>query len=387
MKKILKLQCDTCNRTIDKIINVNHYETDKCNITLGCAGRLFPLQYKASADIAVAPEIGTIDWSPRGSNARVVSELPEDQIVTLSTGTSNQLTIAVQVDDLGAGSTLLLPIIIKGDSPKQFRQYTYVREQSFSTISGVETGLEKKTLRYNRTGDTIDTVEVYVDGVKKEMGSDPDQFQINNGSPSSSVPPNTIRFNSEIVVSKQSQVDIVISKYAPAIKKYLPFVRNSKAVNLVGAWNDIRFIERFQEGKNEWVRYMTYTCDLSKITDLPLNSHFTLADSISVPPINAVLPASAGAFLLARPPFSAIDRCHNVIIPFNTISERDHLKFFLEDNKKVIKIVTSAVEEVYPLIKTPPDSKISGVTLIKKQIIGSDSASLLDGKIIVGPDE
>lgn len=387
MKKIIKFVCDTCNRNIDKILNVNHYETDKCNITLGCIGRLNPVQYKSSADIAVAPEIGTVDWRARNTSVSLAKELPDAEFINLSTGADNQLTLAVQVEDFGAGSTVLLPVIVKGDKPKDFRQYTFVKEQNFSTISGVETGLEKKTLRFNRFGDSIDMVEVFLNGVKLEVGNLPNQFQISNGSESSLIPPNTIKFNSEVQVVGQTQVDIVVSKFQPSVKRYLTFVRNSGSSTLEGAWDGIRFIEKFQEGPNEWARFMTYTCDLNALDAIPLNSQFTIGASIEIPFINAAFQVNRGFFVLARAPYSSIDKRHNVIIPLETISERDHLKYFVEDNKRVIKIVETAVEEVYPLLKTPPESKIDGVNLIKRQLAGSDPAHELDGNIVIGPDE
>lgn len=387
MKKILKLACDTCNRQIDKIVNVNHYQPDKCDITLGCLGRLQPIQYKNSADIAVAPALGIVDWRPRNTTVTQPAALQEETFLSLATGAANQLTLAVAIDDFGPGTNILLPITIKGDSSKEFRQYTFVREQNFNTISGVETGLEKKTLRFNRFGDSIDLVEVYLNGVKLEIGTEPGQFQINNGTANSPVPPNTIKFNENIIVNRQTQVDVVVSKYQPETKRYLRFVRNSASLTLGGAWDDIRFVEKFQEGKNEWVRYMTFTCDLDALEAIPINSQFTIGNAIEVPFINTSLPISAGFFVLAQPPFTSVDRKHNVIIPLTTISDRDHLKYFIEDDKRIIKIVDTSVEEVYPLLKTAPESKINGVALIKTQIPGSDNTQSLDGNIIIGPDE
>lgn len=385
MKKILKLQCNTCDRTIDKIIDLTHYQTDKCDITLGCVGRLYPLQYKNSADIATSPEVGITDWRPRGARAILANELVSDNYISLSTGANNQITLGVMMDDPGVGARISVPILVSDSVPKTFRQYSFIKDQNFSTVSGVESGLEKKTLRFAIDGPDPDQVEVFVNGVKKEQGNDPDQFTVGTSSPSSNVPPNTIKFNTEIDISSRTQIDIAVSKVGETEMSYLYFFRNDSQSERSGAWEGISYAEKFNEGTSNWQQLILFSCDVKNLISIPLNSLFTLGYVLQTD--TSAIPLSAGYFLLALDPFSNVDRCHNVVIPLSTISERDHLKFYVDANKKVIKIVSSAVQPIYPLLRTPPSSKFEGVKRITTSIPGTRSDESFDGNIVIGPDE
>ena len=386
MKKILKLQCDTCDRKIDKIIDLKRYDTDKCTITLGCAGRLSPIEYKSTADITVATKAGVLDWIPRNLPISKYQELKSETFISLSSGVSNQLTLVVKSEDFGPGSFIRVPINLKGDVPKPFRQYTFIMDKPFISISGVESGQEKKTLRFNKPDESFDIVEVYVNGVKREFGEDLNQFKFYSGNVESRIPPNTIMFNSRIVPNGAAQVDVIVSKYVKAVTKKLTFTRNSSALNLDGSWNNILFVDKFRHGPNVWERLLTFTCDLSFL-DIPLNSIFTVGPVIEISSINSVAPISDAFLLLSNPPYTEIDRKHNLVVPLSTISDRDYFKYYIENEKRAVKVISTAAQEVFPLLKTPPESKISGINLIKTAIKGSQDATRFDSTTIVGPDE
>lgn len=386
MKKILKLQCDTCDRKIDKIVDLKRYDTDKCTITLGCVGRLSPVEYKSTANITVATKAGVSDWIPRNSQVSEYHELKSETFINLASGVNNHLTLAIKSEDFGPGSFIRVPINLKGDVPKPFRQYSFMMDKPFTSISGVESGQEKKTLRFNKPDESFDIVEVYVNGVKWEYGEKLNQFKFYSGNNESRIPPNTIVFNSRIVPNGRAQVDVIVSKYVQTIVKKLTFTRNSSAQNLFGAWSDILFVDKFKHGPNVWERLLLFTCDLSTL-DIPLNSIFTIGHVIEIPSINSVAAISDAFMLLSNPPYSQVDRKHNVVVPLSTISDRDYLKYTSENDKRNIKVISSAEEEIFPLLKTPPESKISGINLIKTAIKGSQDATRFDSTTIVGPDE
>lgn len=369
MKKYLRLSCSVCKREIDKLVDLTHFAPDKCTITLGCEGRLQPVEYRSSGGIATTPEIGVTDWRPRGSKTIESLDIAEPDLINLETGTLKQLTLAVPRATVPAeGETMTLVFNVKSDAPKAYRQYVYRKEGSFTTISGIESGLEKKTLRFTAFGTNPDQVEVYVNGVKREQGTGPDDYQIYDGTDASAAPPNTILFNTILDSQSTTQVDVVISKEAQASTVELSFIRQGDESRAsTGAWENVSYVERFVGGV--WKKYYLFVLDLGNI-GIPLNS-ILFPQSID------------GFFLMARKPYSQLDRYTDVVVLLQGQSEADFIKYFVENKQTTAKITSTALQTFFPPLRV---TKFTVEKTIRTAIAGVEEQLVVDGRVITGPD-
>jgi hypothetical protein len=373
MKKYLRLTCTTCKRSIDKLVDLTHYTPDQCTITLGCEGRLQPIAYISSAGIAVAPEIGITDWRPRGSSITDNIASTDPILIDLGTGSLKQLVIAVPsftepVDD----ATVDLTFSLKADAPKAYRQYVFRKEGSFTTISGIESGLEKKALRFSAYGVDPDVVEVFVNGVKREPGTDPADYQLYDGTSTSVSPPNTILFNTAIDQTGIAQVDVIVSKEQSASTRTLTFKRNKSDESrlALGAWENVSYIEWLWE--TTWRKFYLYTLDLSTVTSIPLNS-------ILVPEVS-----SEAVLLLARKPYTQLDRYTNVLIPLSDMSaERDYIKYYAVDSITTARVTDTSIIPIFPPLRV---GKFNIEKTIKTPTVGIEEQLIFEGRVIIGPD-
>lgn len=387
LKRYVHYSCTVCKRTIDKIVDNARVTPDRCTITLSCQGRLVPLDYRSDAQIATAPEIGLIDWAPRLRPFVANSALQPETFVDTSTGSYQQLVLGVPLSVAPAdGSTATLNLEVRSDTPKDFRQYTFRLETTFTTVGGVESGVDKKTLRYTATGMNPDLVEVYLNGVKLEQGLGADNYQIYDGSVSSLVPPNTILFNSAVSLPGVAQVDVVVSKAVVAQFSTIEFAHNTDndARLSTGAWENVDYIERFDG--TTWTKFYLYTCDMLNNPDLRLNT-LLIPSSLTVDSTLTPLSGSGSnkpCFLLARQPYSAVDRYLDVFINLDTFSvERDYLKYVVVDGAPALMVTTTAASTFFPPSRP---SKFNQELTIKTAIAGVSEQVIIDGATIVGPD-
>ena len=99
------------------------------------------------------------------------------------------------------------------------------------------------------------------------------------------------------------------------------------------------------------------------------------------------IPLGRGAFLLARAPYSILDRYLNLYIPLDGLSiDRDYLKFSLIDKTATLQATKTAIATCYPPFRILPDAKFSAEKTLKRQISGVSNQITIDGSIIVGPD-
>lgn len=372
MKRYLRLSCTNCLRSIDKLVDITHYAPDQCTITLGCEGRLLPVGYLSSGNIAVAPEIGVTDWRPRGASVTTTTSIAPPTLVDLATGTLNQVVIAVP----GVPSeqvTYELTFSVKNDTPKTYRQYIFRQEGAFSTISGVESGLEKKALRFTAFGSDPDVIDVYVNGVKRNEGTDPEDYQLYDGTGTSVAPPNTISFNTPIEQAGVVQVDVVVSKEQTSATINLTFKRNKQdeSRTALGAYENIDYVDRLVG--TGWRRYYLFTLDLAD-ANIPLNS-------ILLP----VEPDEEALFLLARKPYTQLDRYTTVVLPLANMSEdRDYVKYHANGGSVPIAQVTdTAAVSIFPPLRL---GKFAVERTIKTVTPGVEEQLVVDGKVITGPD-
>ena len=384
MKKFLRLLCNTCKRDIDKIVDLTHYAPDKCIITQGCEGRLYPLEYRSSAGIATAPEVGITDWRPRRSTISQEIRLADVELIDLSTGTKNQLVLAARLSAPPINTdTIVLPLKIKTDTPKTYRQYVFRKEGSFSVVSGVESGLEKKTLRFKTFGTSPDMVEVYVNGVKREQGLEPEDYQLDDGSGSSPIPANTISFNKSIVLSGITQVDVIVSKEQMSTTSSITFKRNKLDESRIktGAWENVGSVKRFIAGA--FADFYLFTCDLDT-AGLTLNTVLTYSGGQIVLSNTQVILAEDVLFLIARKPYSILDRYTTLAIPITSMSEkRDYIKYYTADGIRTARAASTLIETIYPPLQV---EKFSIENTIKTSLSGVAEQIVIDGKVITGPD-
>jgi len=376
VKKYLRLTCTICKRSIDKLVDLTHYAPDECTITLNCEGRLLPIEYRSNAEIAVAPALGVTDWRPRGTK---VFNSPTDtapSLIALETGTLKQLTLGVALaSDPGEGATHNVTFSVRADTPKAYRQYVYRMDQSFDSVAGVESGLEKKSLRFTAYGANPDLVEVYVNGVKRAEGTGTDDYQVYNGS--NGILPNTIKFNSSIVQAGITQVDVIVSKEQASNDITLTFTRNALDESRAGtgAYENVSYVDRFDEtlAAPHLRRYYVFHLDLDTATQLSLNS-ILVSPSTNTDAI----------FLLARSPYSTLDRYTDLVVELSGMDEeRDYIKFYAVNSVTTARVTQTAISTIYPPLTL---GKFAVEKTIKTQLPGVTEQITIDGAVITGPD-
>lgn len=358
MKKYLRLTCTICKRDIDKLVNVTHYSPDRCTITQGCEGRLQPIEYKSSAGIAISPEVGVKDWKPRGSSEIVGTQIAAPTLINLATGEFSQLVVASRLNQQSIGVTFAG----KADSPKAYRSYVFRKEGAFSTIAGIESGLEKKALRFTAYGENPDLVQVFLNGVPQNLYED---YYIADGTNLSIAPPNTIVFTKTIDVAGVTQIDVIVSKDEQSTNYTLVFQRNKsdESRSGTGAYENVSSVNSLSE------ELFLYTLDLSAV-DVPTNT--------------LLVPTEPVKFMLSRKPYTQLDRYTDLQSVFSGVdNDVDYLKLYVENNDVVLKATTTSIQTIFPplrmnkfLVEKPITVKTAGV---EEQLV-------IDGKVITGPD-
>lgn len=375
MKKYLRVACSVCGRSADRLVDNVRFTPDKCSITFRCEGRLFPVEYKSDAGITSVPRVGITDWRPRTTSVVANTGTAEVELIDTSTGDTKQIVLAALLASDPGNSTLTLTLQKRTNAPKAFRQYVYRSEVSFTSVSGVEAGLSKKVLRYSPT----DTVEVYLNGVKLERGTLSENYEIYDGTPTSAVPPNTIRFNEEIALPGVTQVDVIVAPVVAQETSTLVFKRvvQDESRYGTGAWENIGSVDSLSTS-----RYYLFYLDLEDATDLQLNTILIATGSatigISQVQLNNIF------LLLARKPYTHLDRYTTIVVPLSTLSfERDYFKYVAVDSDNRLLVTSTSLEAIYPPLR--PNRFITEKTL-KFVVSGSTDQLVVDGNRIVGPD-
>lgn len=382
MKKYIRLSCTVCKRFTDRLVNDSHYTTDKCTITLKCEGRLFPVQYLSNGEIVSTPVAGVVDWQQRTtsqtskSSSVAVSEL---SFVNTSTGSRGQIVLAIQLSsEPAAGSTFMIKANERVDTPKAYRQYVYRVEEIFASISGVEAGLEKKTLRYTST----DTVEVFLNGVKLANGTGANDFQLYDGTGSNGVPSNTVNFNTAVALSGVTQVDVIVSPAVMVSQVQLTFTRAERIESRVdsGAWENVSYVSIFNGAA--WQKFYLFYLDLAD-TGLKLNTILTISGTGT---LNSTIPVSPSVvkLLLAHAPYKQVDRHTNLFVPLTSLNfDTQYLKYFTDAGKKVLNVTQNCVVPAYPQMVV---TKFKVENTIQVPTPGVTDQVTVDGNVVVGPD-
>lgn len=386
MKKYLRLVCTICGRTIDKQVNNTHAVPDKCVITLKCQGRLIPIEYRSNSEIAVAPATGLTDWYARSKMATSEIAPVEEVLINTSTGTTQQLVLALNLPSAPESTAIAsLNLSVRSDSPKDFQQFVFRFDTTFRTVSGVETSIEKKTLRFTSYGPDPDLVEVYVNGVKAEQGIAPDQYQINLDTPATSaIPPNMVSFNTPISSAGSTQVDVIVSKVVALATRTLTFHKNAgiPARRDTGAWENVESYDRFIGGVTK--RFYLFTCDILNTADLEINTILVPSGDVTVTGTSTPVSQANSYFMLARQPYSMLDRYPDTVVRLDTMSlDRDYFKFHLVGGIATLEIAKTSVTSLYPPARL---QKFVPENTIKTSLAGATEQVTVDGAVIVGPD-
>lgn len=402
MKTYVRLSCTDCNRTKDQHIDLHHYTPDKCTITLGCYGRLFPVDTRSNPTIAVTPITGIKDWVPRnGYNVRpavttfkkrgleidngdVLST--ESNTLSLLTGSLGQMVIAVTPRPGGVLPPYLdISFEVADDTPKDYRAYVYRFSTGiFTTVSGKESGLSGKVLRYNATGTSPDVVEVRVNGVLRSQGTGPDEYQIYT-SPTSPVPPNTILFNTAIDPAGMTQVDVVVTKTSAALVSVVRFTKHTnddESRSGTGAYENVNGVKRFEGGL--WVDYELYTADISS-SGLKIN---TIMVPALVQQSSHLIDYAKTFFVLAARPYKHVDRYYTVVAPFTGFDfAKSQVVKYSSDSQSDVNTITASFNALSGIFPPLVMDLFESEQPILTGLGGVSEQTTVDGGVIVGPDK
>lgn len=386
MKKYLRLTCNVCKRTTDKLVDNTRFAPDRCTITLRCQGRLFPVEYRSDAQITSAPQIGVTDWYPRGSVPTSSTGPAQQLFVDTSTGQFQQLVMGIALPfDPPPGSTATLTLQTRSETPRDFKSFVFRRDTEFSTLSGVEDGLSQKTLKFRVWGTEPDEVQVYLNGVLLQQGTGPGDYQLDDGTPTPPAPSNTIKFNTPILPVGTYQVEVIVAKAQPVTTRDLVFFRNQDddARAGTGAWENVSHISRF-EGSNR--SYYLFTFDIKNNSTLTRNTVLFPVGTVFVDTGVVSQPVSTSDcfFAMSRKPHTKVDRYPDISVFLSDLdSTRDYLKYHEVNGVLSLEVTETALRQHFPpstVVKFNPEATI------KVQVAGEDEQLVVDGKLIVGPD-
>lgn len=390
MKRYVKLQCGVCDRTRDSLIDLKYYSTDKCTITLGCEGRLSPVGYTSDGSALIGvPPVGLTNWYPRSYVPTSTSTLAATSLYDTSTGAKRQLILAVSDAAIGFapsnGATIALNFVAEQQVAKDYRQYTYRKAGSFTTVNGIEDGLAKKVLRYTATGLNPDQVEVFIDGVKRTMGLGPEMYRLYDGSPGSPVPPNSVLFNSAIT-GVAPQVDVIVTKAATLTTLTLPFQRMLDDDSRVGsgAWEGVDAVRNQVSG----IRSSLFYCDVAELGSTPVDIKLRLdsrAPSTLTDGSTIVLNPTWAVFLLSRTKVhTELDRLRAKHVKLSSLSSNtNYLVIKLVDGVRQLLVTEDSATDVYPPYEV---LRFNSSALRRTGLTRSLESADLDNRMIVGPD-
>jgi hypothetical protein len=411
MKRYVELKCSVCARTRNSLIDLKHYSTDKCSVTLGCEGRLFPIGYTNDGGGTLGvPPANVSNWYPRKTetidnvvyaartpNSTINSTLNSNALFPVGTGTREQFVLAVSDSVLGnsasANATITLKFITEQQVSKDYRQYTFRKTGSISTVNGVEDAVSRKVLRYNIVGTNPDEVQIYVNGVKRARGTGAQDYVLYDGTSSSAVPPNTVLFNS-VITGTSTQIDVIVTKSSAQNQVLLTFNRviNDESRIGIGAWEGIDAV--VNRGTSQ--RYSLFYCDISAVTQLTADIKMRLdatnpcvirdPNELSFSPSNAVILLSNSKL------FTELDRIRAKHLGLQSLVTSDvsmnYLMLKYINGEKRLMFPSNLATDVFPPYKVIRLRSPKFYTAsMSSMILGNSDAETLDNfNFITGPD-
>lgn len=331
------------------------------------------------------PPTGLTNWYQRGGTISTLKSLQEEVLLDTATGSKRQMIMAVRDSAYAPANpmTLTIPLVAEQQTARDFRQYTYRKEGAFNSINGLEDGSGKKVLRYSLTGSNPDVVEVFVDGVKRSRGAGANDYQLFDASPSSSVPPNTVLFNTA-VISASTQVDVVVTKAATQSTVTLSLTRaidDDSRVG-VGAWEGVdKVASSAFAGQSLALFYL----DFDEVAGIPNDVRFRLDTSqLILAGASTVQPADVIILLTVSGLTTSVDTIQSKAVRLSALTQNNgYLVSKIVDGVRRMYVTEAALSTVFPTFRK---ILFNAPTLEKKNLAGNSDAITIDSEFIVGPD-
>lgn len=327
MKKFTEYKCDTCKRTNVIENDTRRFFIPKCNITLGCTGKLVPIGESNTKDVvSIKPVAGLEDWRARGTTSEYAPEIIPEKFILLSNGPSNEIVLAVK-SSLAQGSTITATFNVVKNRSTSFKEYTYTRLAPITQVNGLDDTPDKKLLRFSLT----DEIRVFVNGIEKIESVDWTRNALTH----------TISFITTLV--EDSTIVITVAPQQAVTTKILIFTKNTLGAFIDTAWGNV---ETIKIGGTSGQDYDVYTCPSVEL-DIDINTSLTLTSLNGTSNINL----EDALFLLSNKPWSYIDRvftyygdCGKIM---NNVAD---IKMTKIDNELQIQISEYGISDIFPQI-------------------------------------
>lgn len=366
MKKYTRVKCTVCHRVTDKLVHTQHAQPDLCTITLGCTGRLQLKEYLSRAEIAQTVVSGLPDWKPRNAAEFTPPTVAPIELIDMANGKAGEIVL-VSARDL---PEITMTLTGKVDAPRDYRAFMFRLTGEFRTVSGVEAGLERKTLRFSAG----DSVQVMINGVQRNFGTGPDDYQI--ARPGNTLPGNTIIFNEPVVLPGTVQVDVVVTKTVEPTTYQVVFHRNIPDETLpASAWVNVDSLTGMWDGVTTSEKFL-YT---ARTNDLTIPANILLQPE-----------ASDDILLLSRAPYSFLDRYLTLYVPCGDFSQdSQYIRYSATlDGRGIptsanLTVTSNTIKQTYPVLICKTFKRELPITTA---LPGDVNQITLDGSVIIGPD-
>lgn len=194
INKINVYTCDTCKRSIEKLVDGNRPDPIRCNITQSCKGKFSLSNTHYGVQPKTTPPVsGLVDWSARGSITPTPTVDKNTIDVPVSSFNNYGLTLAgPQYRDYGIGGLtrdFFIPTVNGVDfvfetltssdfstlsssisfdmfeiSPEvlSYRHYTYTSKGSISVVEGADNSASQISLQFT----SVNNIKVFVNGIE-----------------------------------------------------------------------------------------------------------------------------------------------------------------------------------------------------------------------------
>ena len=377
MKKYVLLRCDTCAREKTEALDLTHVKPDKCTITLACLGRLYPVQNVSSNTKKTSQTVqGLSNWQSRFNVQHNAVQLEQDSFYITNNGESNYLILAVPEQfSFPIADTATVKMVLSGaKEQREFNQYTYTKDTVFSIINGVESGVAKKVLKYSAANE----VQVYLNGVKQIPGVN---YLLYNSS-STDVPPNSVKFISELS-SNINEIVIVVSSGAVLNDVEIVFNRtiNDESI-LNNPWNNVRSIESPSIQTNS-----IFYCDFNAVSaSLKANTKFLFKSmSLTNSASSVSTPFTTASFLFSsNDNFLWTDRKLSVHVPVQNCT--DSLNYLYVQSINSIKKMTVTKNSIKNLFPIPKIKTFTVENRVISNLQTNKDSGTVQNNDIIGPD-
>lgn len=254
---------------------------------------------------------GLVDWYARGQNLANRQVSAADQYVKLSTSPIGGLVLALKIDEDIAPATVTLRMLQRLTADVPFTEYIFNTPSENSVISGRD--VSGKNLRFDQRAIDEDRVQVQVNGIVRNVGSGPTDYQLS---------PNIVTFNTPLVIG--DRVSVLLFGTAPTSTSTVLFARNALGSSPSNAWGNIRWVEIFNSQNGEYDKWLLYVADSTGA--ISTEAQFRVERLEDTTSQTKIVELTDVVFLMAYPPYSNVDRDRNTYVKCATLAEDFYLK-------------------------------------------------------------